>query len=286
MKSISLLPLLLLLTGIDAALLHRTTLKDPSFPFRVRRDTQKAYIARSPQGPNSNPGEFNDPELSHANPRNSAVSSSSAAISALPSGPATTATNFEYATAAASSISAAAASSAAAEINAMMNELMNSTIIDTDAGINTIYPYPHHHHHHWNGTNTTYPYPHHHHHHWNGTNTTYPYPHHHHHHHHWNGTHHHNGTHHYNTTDCEFYIETVLANGTEIVEMVQLNSTGWPYGNGSHYHWHHGNRTHHHRPTGTGYAVLPGQTGSGPERLTEKPGFTGPKVRRRLAGLI
>ena len=68
--------------------------------------------------------------------------------------------------------------------------------------------------------------------------------------------------------------------------MVQLNTTGWPYANGSHHHWHHGNRTHLHGPTGTGYAVLPGQTGSGPERLTEKPGFTGPKDRRWLAGLI
>ena len=268
------------LSVIDAALLHRRIPQENSFPHALRRDTQKEYIgARSPQGPNSNPGEFIGPELSRANTRNHISSSStragptttaanfveaaadrpgvsigaSAAASgsadALPTGPAAPGADVEYppannGAAAVSKMPPAAVASTVAEMDAMVREMMNTTIMT--AG----------------GSNITFPRH-------NGTFQSQS----------WNGTYYSNSTDKYNSSalaDDVVFVDAVYPNGTEVVKIVGLNGTGnWTYAQ-----WTYSNKTQNRGPTAAGYAVLPGQTGSGPERLMARPGFTGPKIKR------
>ncbi|KAL2046927.1 hypothetical protein N7G274_000945 [Stereocaulon virgatum] len=318
--SAAFLPLLFFSTTASAALLQRAVPQDPSFPARIRRSTQKAHIVRSPspQGPPSNPGEFIDPGLSRTNPRNNPPPPLSSATYAA-SGP--SAANYEYASVAVpvatSPVSAAVSSSAPPAMRNMSHMDMNSTAPDMKSSemMNSTNP---------NLASSTMPdmpdptdtsidnsattssnmdtvgld---------NSTSALPPDPsdqHHYHHHHHHNHTHNWNGTLYYNSTDDSDYIDTIYPNGTETVAIVPQNTTEeqgpYPYENGTHHHHHHhhhGNRTQDYGgPTLTGYAVLPGQTGSGPERVGAggeaggpgvgvKPGFTGPEARRGREGM-
>ena len=286
-----------------------------------------ALLPRSPQG-ESKPGEFIDPTLSYSIPLNNkspssgpyvvesgsiiksansvnpttAASASSVAAAAIAS--LTSAPNYDVlpapnpgvpltAVAAAStySISPAAASSAAAELNAMMDEFMNSTSL-----YNETYPY-------WDGYyNGSYNGSHHHHHHNSSYWSSY-----------WNSTNYLNVTEYYNTTNNLVEVITVEPNGTTTTQYYNATEGygygyGYGYYNGSHHHNHTGqyNGTNWWTElmandtdtdtdmaaatTGTGTAVAPLGTGTGTVAgmdltptydLTNKPGFTGPKKGKR-----
>ena len=287
MKSSSYLPFLLTLTTANAA----------------------ALLPRSPQGPDSSPGEFIDPALSHSNPQNNnpplpgpyTFGEAPTAIVnpiPLPSAPSgTNAPNYSIfpaptpGTPIASAAASASASSDAAALKSALDALVNSTTYLA----NQTYPYyydPYY--------NSTY------HHRHNYYNSSY-----------WNSSAYLNITEYYNASTNVVSVVYGQPNGTSTTDYYNVTD---PYGLGVGYGYN-GSGSGLYNATagynGTGFwadvvanltdeaavtatvTAVPIGTGTGagagmqvmPYKLAAKPGFTGPKKgkrggRRWLSGVV
>lgn len=274
MKSNSYLPFLLTLTTVNAA----------------------ALLRRSPQGPDSNPGEFIDPALSRSNPQNNkpplpgpySVSAAPITVPSVPAVPQVPQPAVPQVPEPAilpvptptTLLSPSASASDAAALKSALDALINSTTYLA----NETYPYyydPYY--------NNTY------HHRHNYYNSSY-----------WNSSSYLNITEYYNATSNVVEVVYGEPNGTSVTDYYNVTD---PYGYGVGYGYGNyngsGYRNYTGQYNGTGFwadlvanftdtdtdaetatlAALPVETGAGagagiqtrPYDLTAKPGFTGPK---------